>query len=91
MMDVTKQIQIAVVRADLVVCSTLRWLVIVLVLTAVLALGVLIFHRIMWNDHYHWQDPYWIDYDAPGVDITSEGPDNDYTEAWYEWERGDRP
>ena len=22
-------------------------------------------------------DPYWIDYDAPGIDITSEGPDND--------------
>lgn len=27
-------------------------------------------------------DPYWIDYNAPGVDITSEGPDNG--DPWYE-------
>ena len=73
-MTIEARIQAAVARADLIICAALRWLAIVLVLTAVLALGVLIFHRIMWNDHYHWQDPYWIDYDAPGVDITSEGP-----------------
>ena len=73
-MTIETRIQVAVARADLIICAALRWLAIVLVLTAVLALAVLIFHRIMWNDHYHWQDPYWIDYDAPGVDITSEGP-----------------
>ena len=73
-MTIETRIQAAVAQADLIICAALRWLAIVLVLTAVLALAVLIFHRIMWNDHYHWQDPYWIDYDAPGVDITSEGP-----------------
>lgn len=84
-MDATKQIQIAVARADLIVCGALRWLAILLVLTAVLALGVLVFHRLMWNDHFHWLDPHWIDYDAPGVDITSEGPEA-YTAEWYRWE-----
>lgn len=84
-MDTTKAIQIAVARADLIVSSALRWLAIIAALSAVLLLGVLAFHRIMWNDHYHWQDPYWIDYDAPGVDITSEGPDDDYTDAWNDW------
>jgi hypothetical protein len=84
-MDTTKAIQIAVARADLIVSSALRWLAIIAALSVVLLLGVLAFHRIMWNDHYHWQDPYWIDYDAPGVDITSEGPDDDYTDAWNDW------
>lgn len=84
-MDVTRTIQVAVARADLIVCSCLRWLAIVAVLTVILALGVLAFHSLMWNEHYHWQDPYWIDYDAPGVDITSEGPDDDYTDAWNDW------
>ena len=84
-MDTTRQIQIAVARADLIVCEALRLLAILLALTAVLALGVLIFHRLMWNDHFHWQDTYWIDYDAPGVDITSEGPDDDITDEWQSW------
>lgn len=86
-MDVTRQIQVAVARADLIVCSCLRYLAIIGVLTLILMLGVLLFHRLMWNDHYHWQDPCWIDYDAPGVDITSEGPEA-YTEAYYKT-RGD--
>lgn len=84
-MDVTRAIQVAVARADLFICSCLRWLAIVAVLTVILALGVLAFHRLMWNKHYHWLDPYWIDYDAPGVDITSEGPDDDYTDTWKDW------
>lgn len=65
-MSVETRIQEAVARADLIICGALRWLAIVLALTAVLALGVLIFHRVMWNDRYHWMDPTWIDYDAPG-------------------------
>ena len=73
-MSIETRIQVAVARADLFICAALKWLAILVALTLVLGLGVLIFHRIMWNDHYHWQDPYWIDYDAPGVDITSEGP-----------------
>lgn len=41
-----------------------------LALTAVLLLVLIVFHA--WAfDHL---DPYRIDYDAPGVDITSEGP-----------------
>lgn len=73
-MSIETRIQVAVARADLFICAALRWLAIIAVLALVLLAGVLIFHRMMWNDHYHWQDPYWIDYDAPGVDITSEGP-----------------
>lgn len=73
-MSIETRIQVAVARADLFICAALKWLAILAALTLALGLGVLIFHRIMWNDHYHWQDPYWIDYDAPGVDITSEGP-----------------
>lgn len=81
-MSTEKVIQIAVARADLIVCAVLRVLAMVVPLTIVLMLGVLIFHRLMWNDHFHWQDPCWIDYDAPGVDITSEGPEDG--DPWYE-------
>ena len=84
-MDVTRAIQVAVVRMDLIVCTVLRWLAVIVPLTVILFLCVLEFHRLMWNEHYHWQDPYWIDYDAPGVDITSEGPDDDYIDAWKDW------
>ena len=41
-----------------------------LALTAVLLLVLLAFHA--WA--FRHLDPYLIDYDAPGVDITSEGP-----------------
>ena len=81
-MDVTRAIQVAVARMDLIVCTVLRWLAVIVPLTVILFLCVLAFHRLMWNDHYHWQDPYWIDYDAPGVDITSEGPDDG--DPWYD-------
>ena len=84
-MTTERMIQAAVARADLVVCSILRWLAVIVPLTVILFLCVLAFHRLMWNEHYHWQDPYWIDYDAPGVDITSEGPDDDYIDAWKDW------
>lgn len=77
-MNSMKAIQIAVARADLIVCSVLRWLVIVVPLTVVLLAALLV----VWA---HRPDPYLIDYDAPGVDITSEGPDDDYTEAWYKF------
>ena len=39
-------------------------------LTALLLLALIVFHAWVY-DHC---DPYLIDYDAPGVDITSEGP-----------------
>ena len=80
-MDTTKAIQIAVARADLIVCSVLRWMVVIVPLTVILLLAVIAFRE--WA--YTYCDPYLIDYDSPGVDITSEGPDDDYTDAWYEW------
>ncbi|MBR2226752.1 MAG: hypothetical protein IJ893_02665 [Bacteroidales bacterium] len=58
-------------------------LAVVIVLTIVFLLILLI----VWANR---PDPYLIDYDAPGVDITSEGPDDDYTEAYYEF-GGDEP
>jgi hypothetical protein len=78
MMDTTRQIQIAVARADLIVCTVLRWLAVIVPLTIVFLLVLLV----VWK---HRPDPYLIDYDAPGVDITSEGPEA-YTDEWYRWE-----
>lgn len=77
-MDVTKSIQVAVAHTDLILCSLFRNAVIVVLLALLLLATVLIVR------HVH--DPYWIDYDSPGADITSEGPDG-YTDAWYsdEW------
>lgn len=75
MMDTTRQIQIAVARADLIVCSVLRWLTVIVPLTIVFMLVLLV----VWK---HRPDPYLIDYDAPGVDITSEGPEDG--DPWYE-------
>ena len=63
-----RSIQIAVARADLIVCAALRWLAVVIPL-ALVFMAVLL---IAWA---HRPDPYLIDYDAPGVDITSEGPE----------------
>lgn len=77
MMDTTRQIQIAVARADLIVCSVLRWLTVIVPLTIVFMLVLLV----VWK---HRPDPYLIDYDAPGVDITSEGPDDG--DPWYDEE-----
>lgn len=73
-----KSIQIAVARADLIVCQALRVLAALAVFAVILLAVLLIVHHAR-------GDPYLIDYDAPGVDITSEGPDGDYTEEWYRW------
>ena len=75
---IDRAIQAAVVRADLILCALLRWAVISALLAAVLVLGVIIVRARL-------PDPDLIDYDAPGVDITSEGPDG-RTSAWYEIE-----
>lgn len=71
MMSVETRIQVAVARADLFICNALRWLAIIAVLAVVLLVAVIAFRRVA---HLEGYDPYWIDYDAPGVDITSEGP-----------------
>ena len=74
-MSVEKQIQIAIAWADLFICTALHWLAYIIPLTI---LFVLVF-LIVWR---HRPDPYLIDYDAPGVDITSEGPED--SESWHE-------
>lgn len=76
-MDATEKILIGVARADLIVCSVLRWLGVVVALSLVLILVLIL----VWP---HRPDPYLIDYDAPGVDITSEGPEDD--SPWYDVE-----
>lgn len=74
----TTQIQIAVARADLIICTALRWLTVIVPLSVFLLLAVLVFRHFA----YTHCDPYLIDYDTPGVDITSEGPDDG--DPWYE-------
>lgn len=73
-----RMIQVGVARADLILCAVLRWAVIVALLAAVLVVAVIIVRARL-------PDPDMIDYDAHGVDITSEGPDG-RTRAWYEIE-----
>ena len=74
-MDGTKLIQVAVAKADVAVTTALRWLPIAAILTLVLLAALIA----AW---YFRPDPYWIDYDAPGIDITSEGPDDG--DPWYD-------
>ena len=66
-----RQILEAVARADLFICYALRGLVVVTALGLIL-LGAVIGVR-AWA--YRYCDPYRIDYDAPGADITSDGPE----------------
>lgn len=62
-----RMIQVGVARADLILCAVLRWAIILTLLAAVLVVTVIIVRARL-------PDPDLIDYDAPGVDITSEGP-----------------
>lgn len=76
-MDVTRQIQIAVARADLVIVRVAQVGAVVLLTVLLLAL--------VWGVRTYMEmrhDPYRIDYDAPGVDITSEGPDDG--DPWFD-------
>ena len=76
-MDVDRLIQATMVRVDMILCAIARRLPLIALLAVVLLLAVLAVR--CWTI---W-DPYWIDYDAPGVDITSEGPDDDFTENYF--------
>jgi len=49
----------------------LRWAVIVAALSLALLLALLAARRLAGAEGY---DPYRIDYDRPGIDMTSEGP-----------------
>lgn len=73
----TKAIQTAVARADLILCAILRALPVIAVLTLLLLILLLVVRA-------RWPDPYFIDYDRPGVDVTSEGPEA-YTQAYHDW------
>lgn len=76
-MDVTRQIQIAVARADLIIVRVAQAGAVALLTVLLLAL--------VWGVRTYMEmrhDPYRIDYDAPGVDITSEGPEDG--DPWYE-------
>lgn len=71
--DILKRVQIMTTKADIIVDWIIRGLA-VLCLTVLLFGIVVVIRRLAGLEGY---DPYWIDYNAPGVDITSEGPDND--------------
>ena len=73
-----RQIQEAVARADIIICEIIRCAGIIILLMAVLLICVLAAR------HFTREEPPMIDYDAPGVDITSEGPD-EYTDEYYRW------
>ena len=77
-MNTTKQIQIIIARADLVIIRAAQVLAVVVLAALLLALVWCV--RTYIESRY---DPYLIDYDRPGVDITSEGPEDDTTDAWF--------
>ena len=77
-MSVEQRVMSAVARVDLFLCSALRWLAVVLPLTVVLVLAVIAAR------HFARAQPGMIDYDRPGVDITSEGPEA-FTDQWTKW------
>lgn len=68
-MSVEKQIQIAVAKTDLWICSFLKYAALTAVLLAFFLVCVYGFKHYM--EIYH--DPYWIDYDNDYFDMTSEG------------------
>ena len=75
-MDPTRVIQAAVARTDLIICDALRYIIIIAVLAGIMLLTVIAARP--WT----FEPTHWIDYDAPGVDITSEGPEDG--DPWYE-------
>ena len=61
-----RAIQAAIARADIILCAFLR--------VAAVALCVVILLMAVWAAREIAERRDMIDYDAPGVDITSEGP-----------------
>lgn len=74
-----RQIQIAVARADLIVCYASRVLAVALMAALLIALVWCVREALGGNP------------DVVPYDITSEGPEDDYTGEYYRWEREDHP
>ena len=55
---------------NLRIAHTIRLIIAVIALSIFFVFTMMSFREFMY-DHF---DPYWIDYNAPGIDITSEGP-----------------
>ena len=79
MMDAMKQLQIATTKADIILGIIIRGLAVV-ALSAAFFVALIVIRRWAGFEGY---DPYYIDYNRPGIDITSEGPENDVP-----WELG---
>lgn len=62
-----RMIQVGVARADIILCAAIRWAVIA-------ALCMVILTAAVWAAREIVEQRDIIDYDRPGVDITSEGP-----------------
>lgn len=76
-MSVERKILTAVARIDLMIVRTAQ--------VTALFIIVALFLALVWGVRTYMErrhDPYRIDYDAPGVDITSEGPEDG--DPWYE-------
>jgi len=58
------------VKLNAAILHIIRFIIAVTALTIFFVFIMMSFREFMY-DHF---DPYWIDYNAPGVDITSEGP-----------------
>ena len=80
LMDATRQIQAIVARADLILCWAGR--VLAVAMLAAILLTVLILVWRFSNMFRYGRPTHYIDYDAPGVDITSEGPEDG--DPWYD-------
>ena len=61
-----RMIQVVIARADLILCAMLRW--------AVFMLCIVILAVCVWAARECVERRDLIDYDSPGVDITTEGP-----------------
>lgn len=73
-MDAAKQIQIAVAKADLIICEALRWMAVIVPLSVVLLIVFLTARRLSNADRMN-------HHDAPEAAITNRG----YSDAWREF------
>ena len=77
-MDGTRQIQVIVAWLDMIAVRAAQVLAVVILTCLLLWLA---WRLRTWIED-HTPPRHWIDYDAPGVDITSEGPEDG--DPWYD-------